>query len=158
MKFINFKTCFYALALAIAVISLPSQASSHYDRDHDDRNDHRSHRSQRYSYVYYPQHSAYFSPQSKRWYWQEHTRWREARVLPAHLRINMNIGGVPISLSTPVPYQEQIYVEQRYPEPRYLSPRERRMIARYERDYRQYRHDRHSSRRHHKHDRHDDDD
>lgn len=153
MKSFNFKSCLYTGALLSVLLSaaysLPSQASTHYDRN----NDHRAQRHQRYSYVYYPQHSAYFSPQSKRWYWQENTRWREARILPAHLRINMSIGGVPISLSTPVPYQEQMYVEQRYPEPRYLSPRERRMIARYERDYR------HSSRRHHhKHERYDDDD
>jgi hypothetical protein len=158
MTRINFKTFLYALCLVFAAYSSSSQANSRF---HEDDDDHRSHRSERYSYVYYPQHSAYFSPQSKRWYWQENSRWHKAHVLPAHLRINMSIGGIPISLSTPVPYREQIYIEERYPEPRYLSTKERRLIARYEREYyrhsRHHRHDRHH-RRSHKHHDHDDDD
>lgn len=137
------------ICLCAAGISLSAQASASNGYDRDDRNNkydrynysehfkprspHHQRHHPRYSHVYYPSYSAYYSPHSRTWFWLDGTRWRSGIRLPFH--INLQVGGIPIQLSSAIPYYEHRYVERHYPRPIYIE-RDRHHHRRHDKHYR----------------------
>ncbi len=135
------------ICLCVAGISLSAQASNGYDRYDGSNKYDRGHRSEhferqaphyqrhhpKYAHVYYPSYRAYYSPHSRTWFWLEGARWRSGVRLPFH--INLQVGGVPIQLSSAIPYYEHRYIERRYPRPIYIE-RDRHHHRHHDRHYR----------------------
>ena len=70
-----------------------------------------------YNYVYYPSHQVYYAPAQGNWYWANGGSWQSGSRLPYGVNLNVNVGGVPVVLSSPRPYVEHVYVEQNYGRP-----------------------------------------
>ena len=121
MKFLNNRQRIVSVfCLCIAGFSVNAFA---HERYHERGNYQRGYQHRNYEHIYYPSHRAYFSPHSRTWFWYEGSRWHSGLRLP--YAINVRLGGIPIELSTPIPYYEHRYVEARYPRPAYVIREER---------------------------------
>jgi hypothetical protein len=116
MKIINMKSVIWLVAsLCVLIVSTEVQAQ--------DRQGYRNYGSaepahRTYQHIYYPSHQAYFSPHSKTWFWPDGARWHSGYRVP--YGINVRIGGIPIQLSSTIPYYEHRYVVSSYPRPYYV--------------------------------------
>ena len=70
-----------------------------------------------YDYVYYPAQQTYYSPSSNNWFWLGGNGWQVSTRLPSHLNIDLNFGGIPVSLHSEQPYFEHAFVERSYGRP-----------------------------------------
>lgn len=69
-----------------------------------------------YDYVYYPAQQVYYSPQEQIWFWMSGDDWRFGVNLPAQYYVQTS-GGVSVTLGSPRPYVEHVYVEEQYGRP-----------------------------------------
>lgn len=104
------------LLLFLSSTAVCVTASAH-DRD-DHRYKYRSEHVRTYQHIYYPAYRSYYSPHSRTWFWLSGSRWYSGTNLP--FGIDVQIGGIPISLNTAIPYYEHRYVETRYAQPIYV--------------------------------------
>jgi hypothetical protein len=70
-----------------------------------------------YQYVYYPAQQVYYAPARHHWYWAVGSSWQTGPVLPGYLNVDVNLGGVPVVLGSPLPYYQHAYVERVYGAP-----------------------------------------
>lgn len=77
---------------------------------------HRAREARAYPYVYYPAQQVYYSPQDQVWFWMNGGNWQVGVNLPARYEVR-NSAGVSISLDSPRPYVQHVYVEEQYGQP-----------------------------------------
>lgn len=111
--------CAMLMLATTAIMSNSVQAHEHGEREGHERYETEQVRrySPGYQYIYYPARQIYFSPQFRTWYWPDGRGWVSGSQLPSYFRIDFRAGGIPVSLSSPYPYTEHVYVEQNYGRP-----------------------------------------
>jgi hypothetical protein len=70
-----------------------------------------------YTYVYYPAQRVYYAPETHTWFWMNGGNWQFGISLPGQIRVDLDAGGVPVTLATSRPYTEHVYVEEQYGRP-----------------------------------------
>jgi hypothetical protein len=116
MKILDVKTVVGLMApLCVLIVSAEVMAQDRYENRSYQSREH-AHRT--YQHIYYPSHQAYFSPHSNTWFWRDGPRWHSGYRVP--YGINVRVGGIPIQLSSTIPYYQHRYVVSSYPRPYYV--------------------------------------
>lgn len=116
MKLLNIKSIMgFVATVCVLIVSTGVMAQERFEHRNYDSHE----RAGRvYQHVYYPSHQAYFSPHSNTWFWRDGARWHSGYRVP--YGINVRIGGIPIQLSSTIPYYEHRYVVSSYPRSYYV--------------------------------------
>jgi hypothetical protein len=125
-----------------ALCALPAQATP---PDHAPAHGYRARHSDPYKYVYYPAQQVYYAPHSGNWFWLNGGDWQAGANLPAYFRASDRGGSIQVSLNTPQPYVQHVYVEEHYGKPW-------RAKHGYQHKHAHKHHDHYHKRKHRKHD------
>ncbi|HYD80814.1 MAG TPA: hypothetical protein VEC06_13480 [Paucimonas sp.] len=105
---------FATAALGLIGICVPAQADP---PPWAPAHGHRAKQVREYRYVYYPAQRVYYAPETHTWFWMSGGNWQFGINLPGQIRVDANLGGIPVTLQSSRPYVEHVYVETEYGRP-----------------------------------------